>query len=383
MSHLRALPRTLRYARHWLGLGRRVREDEAELERGGPDPRTVRLVRLAPPGSGPGDQRRTAWILLHGITRPGIDHATFRRFARALAASGSVVYLPEVPEWVDLQLAPGETTHTVEATLDRVARDPVADPSRVGLMGFSFGAPQALITSGAPGVAGRLASVAAFGGYCDLEAVLRFHLTGEFESRGRTLRHRPDPYGRWIVVANYLTGIEGHEGAGDVAAALRELAAVAGDAQVPAWDARFDDDVARLRRTVSPERRSLFDRFALPPAAATGPDDDEVSRWIEGLAGAARKAEPLVEPLPHIDGLPPSVHLLHGRDDVLIPFPETERLAAGLRAGSALRAGESDLHVEVTGLFAHSGESGGPGGMAALGEGLRFARALGRVLGSP
>jgi dienelactone hydrolase len=381
MALLPTLPRTLRFARQWLGVGRGVREEETGVGR---QDLPARMLRLAPRGSGPGDPRLPVWILLHGITRPGIRHPVFLRFSRALAASGAVVYLPEVPEWVALDLAPAATTPTVRAVLDGLAADPVADPARVGLMGFSFGAPQALVTAGAPGVQGRLATVAGFGAYCDLEATVRFLFTGEFDDGGRTRRSRPDPYGRWIVAANYLTRVPGFEDADAVAAALRELARVAGDARVPSWDARFDADKARVRAGLPPGARPLFDRFAPPAARDPLPVDGETEEWARRLAEAARASEPRVEPLRWIDRLPPSVHLLHGRDDVLIPYAQTHRLAEALRARSTVGdPGErrpTTLHTEITGLFAHSAESGGPGGIAGAREGLRFARALGRVL---
>jgi hypothetical protein len=37
---------------------------------------------------------------------------------------------------------------------------------------------------------------------------------------GSAISLRPDPYGRWIVAANYLTYAAGYEGTADVAAAL-------------------------------------------------------------------------------------------------------------------------------------------------------------------
>jgi fermentation-respiration switch protein FrsA (DUF1100 family) len=348
-----------------------VNETSATLDRG---ERVVRLLRLAPAAGPDRAGPRPAWILLHGITRPGIHHPVFKRFARALAASGAVVYLPEVPEWIGLELAPEVTTPTVEATLRRLDDDPGVQGDRVGLMGFSFGAPQALVTAGAPSVAGRLAAVAGFGAYCDLESTLRFLFTGEFESAKGRRRVRPDPYGRWIVAANYLTCVPDFEDAEDVARALRELAASAGDARVPSWDPRYDADKGRLRRTVASKRRALFDRFAPPAARDPLPRDDETLEWVARLASAAREVQPLVEPLAHIGTLPPSLHLLHGRDDILIPYPQTERLAEALR--------DWRPHLAVTGLFAHSGEADGGGRLARLQEGVRFGRALARVLGA-
>src|SRR5690625_5244933 len=61
------------------------------------------------------------WVVLHGLTYTGRTHSSLVRFARAVAASGAVVLVPDVPEWRSLQVAPGATAPTIDAAVDTLA----------------------------------------------------------------------------------------------------------------------------------------------------------------------------------------------------------------------------------------------------------------------
>src|SRR5690554_6285655 len=50
-----------------------------------------------------------AWVVLHGLTYSGRTHPSLVRFARAVAASGATVLVPDVPEWRSLRVAPAAT----------------------------------------------------------------------------------------------------------------------------------------------------------------------------------------------------------------------------------------------------------------------------------
>lgn len=313
-----------------------------------------------------------AWIVLHGITRPGRFHPVLVRFARALASTGAAVLVPEVPAWVALRLAPDGVTPTVRRALARLNAEPGVAQGPHGLVGFSFGAPQAVRVGSALG--GDIAAIVAWGGYRNLTRTLRFHFTGEHEWRGVTHRARPDPYGRWIVAGNYLTGVPGYEGAGPVAAGLLELARVAGERRVPAWHAGYDPEKERLAAELAPEQRALFRQFAPPSSSDPLPPTPDVLAWPERLAEAGRRQDPLVDPIDGLHALGAPVHVLHGREDRLIPWSE------GLRLAEALED-RGEVHTTVTGLFAHADEHTLRRTAGAAVDGVRFLRALGRVLG--
>lgn len=359
--------RTFLYVRSWVTGRADVRVRELVLDRDGiPVPATL-VTPAAPPGPVP------VWVALHGITRPGRTHRQLVRFTRAVAEGGAAVLVPEVPEWRALDLAPRLAVPSILSCLEALDALPhLVSPRRVGLIGFSFGAPLVLTASTHPALRGRVAGVVGFGGYLDLERTLVFQFTGQHEWKGERHSLRPDPYGRWIAGANYLTSVPGCEDAGEVARALRRLAAAAGDAGVVAWDAVLDADKLELRREISPGWRPLFDLFA--PSADRDPDPVRGEEMAHRLAAAARRAEPAIEPGPLLGDVTAPVHLMHGRQDRLIPFSEMLRLAAALPEGALASA-------VVTRLFAHSSRDPLPGWREGAREVITFVRALSGLLG--
>jgi dienelactone hydrolase len=311
------------------------------------------------------------WVVLHGITRTGRKHPNLVRFARALASSGAAVLVPEIPEWRELYLAPQAVAETIRASVLELDRAPITLPGRTGVVGFSFGAPQAIIASTDPTLEGHLRGVVGFGGYCDMERTARFLFLGKHEWKGETHALEPDPYGRWILGGNYLTRTPGGEEAGDVADALLALAREAGDVQVGSWEAHFDEMKTALEKEIHPSRRALFRTFA-PPAGLI-PPEEEVEPLAPALAQAMREDTPLAEPTPYLGRVKVPVRLIHGWEDRLIPYSETLRLRDRF-------PDSADVRVHMTGLFAHSYPDGVRGRFQDLKERILFLRMLMDIL---
>lgn len=357
--------RALAFAWGWQTENPAVREEEVQvLREDGPTPGTLFVPERAK-GPLPG------WVVLHGMTRAGRRHSTLRRFVRAMSGSGAAVLIPEIREWKELKLAPEQVVDTIRASVLHLDDRPETEGGRTGVIGFSFGAPQALIASTDPVLRGHLAAVVGFGGYCDLEPVIRFLFTGVHEWEGTTYTLEPDPYGRWIVGGNHLDRTPGYRDAEDVSRALLELARRAGDMQVEAWKEVFDPIKEELESRVAPSRRDLFRTFA--PPAGEPPDPETREELALALARTIRASSPLSEPTPHLDRIPVPVRLIHGREDRLIPFSETLRLARRFPANA-------DVKVFLTGLFSHSRGGGVTGFVDPLRESYRFLRALAEIM---
>ena len=209
--------RTTRALTSWITGRSAVEEYETVLSRGD---REVPASVILPAGG-----RRTlpGWVVLHGVTRPGRFHPTLLRFVRALASSKAAVLVPQIPEWVDLSLEPERTLPTVQAALDGLRSLPGTSDGPYGLIGFSFGAPQAMIAAAHQDVSEQLAGVVGFGSYFDVASMVRFQMTGRFDLGDATHRLRPDPYGRWIMGWNHLTSIPEYQNAQDVADAVDDI----------------------------------------------------------------------------------------------------------------------------------------------------------------
>lgn len=319
------------------------------------------------------------WLLLHGVAVQGPDHPALVRFAAALASSGAVAMIPEVPSWSRLDLDPSPADPIVERALEYLNEDPMVAPGGVTLAGFSFGCPQAirlaaeLGTAASAGKAPRLRGVVGFGGYCDLEAAVRFGLTGAYEHEGQPRRAEPDPYGRWVLGANYLHRTPGCEGAEEASQALRALAHDAGERGLLAWDPFYDARKSELAAPMSARNRELFRVFA--PPAGTEPDPAAVERIVPLIARTACHAHPHLELPKSLDvaALPP-VHLLHGLDDPLVPFTETLALERRLREADP----GVELRTTVTSLFGHAREAAPM--RSRPGEALRFLAAMREML---
>lgn len=371
---------TVRFIRGWI-MGRHLREHDGStptsgspLEIGIPGVRTREVVigsgtsALYARRYGPRSQRSPApgWVLLHGVTRPGPDHPAIVRLAAALARSGAVVLVPDIPSWRRLDLDPLPARTALIRAVGHLAGDPRVQPGGVVLVGLSFGFPQVLRVGARLVEKGLVRGLGGFGSYCRFADTLRFGLTGQFRWRGRTHYLRPDPYGRWVVAANYLHRVPGCDDAECVTRALHRLAVLAGERRMLSWDPSYDVAKDDLARSIPERHRPLFRLFA--PPADREPKPGPAREMTHLLAEAAHRTHPELAPPAGFGGTrPPPVRLLHGRRDHLIPFTETLALERLLRK-------RADVSATITGLFAHSRESGAT--TSRIRESVRFFTGL-------
>lgn len=364
---IRPQVRALAFARRWSS----PRSDLAETEvsfpvRGAEAPGLGTLV------SAPGTSRRTGWVVLHGLTRPGRAHPALLRFVRALASVGGRVLVPEIPAWTELRFEPEGARAIVEGAVRWLAASGASRPGGVILVGFSFGGPQGLLAASDPDLAARLRGVVSWGGYESLDRAVAFQFTGRHSLDGSTETIRPDPYGRWVVGANCLVHTPGYRDRRAVADALLRLASEAGERRLPPLDPGLDPLKRTLRASMAAEDRELFDLFA--PPWDRDPDPERGQALGQAMVDAAREVMPLLDPIPAIERILVPVRLLHGRSDRLIPYTET------LHLGRTLEPRTMDLRTTVTGLFAHSQGSEKIPLLAGLREGVGFLRMLSSVL---
>ncbi|MFP4623430.1 MAG: hypothetical protein ACLFRX_04555 [Gemmatimonadota bacterium] len=355
-------PSTLRFLRAFLRPGgARVVREESRYERGGVSlPASLYRPAPAPVAAGlPG------WTALHGLTHTGREHPSLDRFARALAASGAAVLVPDLPEWRALRVAPETTVETIKAAVLTLDEHPLTAPGRIGVIGFSFGATQALVASTEPVLRGHLAGVAAWGGYADIRRVARFQFLGRHELDGREYRDRPDPYGRWILAGNYLPLLPEHAG-GALGDAVLGLARDAGRRGILAWSPAMDATKAAAREPLSPDEREVFDLIAPPTSATLSPTERaRLDRLVQRMADAVVVHEPRLEARPYLRQVPVPVFLAHGRGDRLMPWTELVRLERAL-------PGHRVVESAITSLFGHSfGEKRWPTPRLAI-EAARF-----------
>ncbi len=358
-------------------------EREIAFDVGG-DLRSATLYLPRPrAGRQPGG-RGPAWILLQGVTVPGRHHAGVRRMARALASAGHTALAPEVPPWTSLHVDPAQAETTIRAALRLLPSLQSVDPERIGLMAFSVAGTWALEV--AAGELGRqLRCAVSLGGYGDFRRTSVAMLIGEHEWQGRSYRYLPDPYGRWIVGADLLPRLQGDAWGApperqQAAQALHRLAWTAGRNGAPAGSPVYDLLIAQLRQTVPAGTLRAWDLLA-PPSSTPVPDPDAGRALALALADAALEAFPQLDPAGRLEGLAAHrlrLFLIHGRQDTLIPFTETLRLAAAMPRGARPT-------VTITRLIGHAKAAlldlvANPPGLAY--ETVRFLMTMRRLVAS-
>jgi pimeloyl-ACP methyl ester carboxylesterase len=310
------------------------------------------------------------WILLHGVTVPGRHHPLLTRFAHALSSSGAAVLIPEVSAWRQLRLEASAGDAAVAASVTYLGQR--EDVQRdLNLVGFSFGATHALMSAARETVRHSVRGVLGFGGYCDLRRSLHCMMTGEHEWNGVRRRLEPDPYGRWIVVANFIDLVPEFAHMVELKQAAHELASESGRMGVYAAEPVYDDQKAALRRRLPNDQREIWDIVA-PPFGVT-PAADRARELSDLIGTAAATHSPGLDPGPWLPHLDQRVVLAHGRDDRLIPFTETLRLAAALPPAVSAT-------VSITRLFAHSSEADRLAYLAYPREAGRYFALLRRAL---
>jgi len=335
------LLRVARFLRGYAGQPNRgVALEEVTLS---PDDLRVPATFLRPANR----KRVPGWILLHGVTVPGRHHPVLTRFAKALALSGAAVVVPEVRAWRELRLDPDAGNVAITAAIDFL-RQKTDIAWNLNLVGFSFGATKALMSAASDGIRQSIRGVVAFGGYRDLGRTMTFMMTGEHDWGGATRRLDPDPYGRWIVTANYIDRVPGFAHMTRLKQAAYDLATESGRRGVYAAEQSYDYLKANLRATLAADERELWDLIAPPfgqrPPVAPGRE------LAEQLSAAALLRNPALDPLPWLSRLDQKVVLAHGYDDRLIPYTESLRLRESI--GPA-----ADVTLSITRLFGHSREA--------------------------
>lgn len=279
-----------------------------------------------------------AYVVAQGLHYEGPDDPRFDRFARALCAARFRVYAPKLGSFLALQVTDGareELERALGAACDAIERDGLPPPA---LFSVSFGSLPAVASAAAPNLAARIGGLVVFGGYCDFESAITFALTGR-TSDGRA---RPYDSSNAPVVHMHLAdaSLDAFDVPRVVDAWRRVVHATWGRPELRDAVARAPH-AERIARDLPPAERAAF-------LEGCGLGADAAPHVARLRALAERYA--FADPRPHLAGVKAPVLLVHGRDDDVIPFEETEKLARALPPAHPRR-------VVLTGLYGHTGSA--------------------------
>lgn len=273
---------------------------------------------------------RASLVLVPGADVLGRDHPQFRAFARALSAAGFAVLVPHMENLRQLKIRTGDVTQIADAVRHMARFSSQGRENSVGLMAVSYGVGPAVL-AGLDAKAGPLIGfILGIGGYYDLENVVTFFTTGRFR-RGPDENWRqaePNAHGKWVFLASnaeFLDDPNDRQVLGLIAGRKRRDPV-----------ANVDDLAAML----TPEARAVLE-------LATNTDPDRVPDLLRALPAAAREEFGALDLKgADLSRLTARLILVHGRDDRMIPFTESQALAAAAPVAD-LYVIASMAHVEL------------------------------------
>ncbi len=248
---------------------------------------------------------RAAMVLVPGAAVLGRDEPRLQALARTFARAGFVVLVPELPEVRRLALSRHDADRVASAMRQLRQRHPGRP---LGVAAVSYAAAPAVIAS----LQVEPQFIVGVGGYYDVEAAIRFVTTGAFRPIGDPREHRfaPNRYGRWV----FLLANAGRLDDPNDAAALQTIATM-----------RFrnpDGDVSAVAARLGPDGKAVL-------ALVENRDPDAVTGLIAALPeGVRREIDGLNLALYDLSKLHSDLILVHGRGDPLVPYSESEALAA-------------------------------------------------------
>jgi alpha-beta hydrolase superfamily lysophospholipase len=322
-----------------------------------------RVADLYCPPQGPPAARL---LLVHGLIDTGKDDARLGALGRAFSRHRFLVMVPDLPGMRALRADPADIEE-VRAALRALVRGAVCpaarpgEPDRVpaaGVVGFSYSCGPVLLAldGGEP----RADFAVLFGGYHDLEEVVRFLTTGRHRDRGVEFEGEAIPEGRWVL-----------------------LGANAGTIGDPADRASLEAIARRRRR--QPEAGIEDLAASLGPAARAALDllantdpgrfEDLLRRVDPGLRRALRELSPAHRLSGPLDA---DLYLLHGRGDAIVPYTQSLALRRAVRSTGEIR-------LALLGGFRHArpreADDGGlPTALRHPGDSLRLLGILREVL---
>lgn len=288
-----------------------------------------------------GRVRRTVFVV-GGVHYDGPTDPRLDRLCRVFANAGALVCAPFIEDYMQLRVTP-RAVDDVRAMFDAFVAHPMTPPdARPGLFSISFGALPALRIATDPSRAARVSKAVIFGGYRSFERSFRYALCGELDG---TVVHDNDPLNRPVLFQTLLH----------------------------LMDARATDE-PRLRRawrrfairTWGRDAMKHSDRHVAIAESLTGDvHPDDVRLFLQGCGAAdggatlcidalARMDTRWLDPVTDADRIEAPVHVIHGRDDDVIPWSEAHALRDAL-------APHTDVRVSITGLYGHTGAGGRPG----------------------
>lgn len=268
----------------------------------------------------PGRVRTRPLLLTGGVHAQGIDEPRLAGLAHHLAAQGTPVITPELPDLVAYRITPQLPSQIEDAAAWAIRMQPFG-ADRIALVGISFAGGLSIVAAARPALRDKIAFTVSFGGHGDFQRVLRYLCTGT-QPDGSFLA--PHDYGVVIILLNLADRLVPPAQVAPLRQALLTFLHASHVNMVDRKRAlQMFADAARQGDALREPAQTLMGYVSKRNVEALG---KELLPFIEGF-GQEPSLSPERTPAP-----PTPVHLLHGSRDNVIPAMESAHLARYLRA---------------------------------------------------
>jgi acetyl esterase/lipase len=270
--------------------------------------------------------RHGAVVIVMGAAPRARTDPRVVRLAKSSARAGMVVMIPELKHLLRDEMVPEEIDDLV-AAFDYLQRQDFVDPERMGFIGFSAGAGLAIVAATDSSISKDVDFVGSFGGYYDIFDVIAAATTETVTYDGRREGWEPDSKTLSVLRRSLIYYVDDSRDRDLLTRIFLE-----------------GEEEARERvDELSPDGQRIFDLLDNRDPDRT---DELLARLPPDDVAILRRLSPRYS----IDDLQTELFILHDRNDKLIPYVESRRLADAARDGNDVRYSELDIfrHVDPT-----------------------------------
>ena len=260
---------------------------------------------------------RAAIVVVPGAVPQGKDDPRLTAFAATLARAGFAVLVPDLAGFRELRIRPANAREIADAFAYLVSRPELAPGGRAGMFAFSYAVGPALLAALQPDIREQVRFIVGVGGYYDLPRAMRFFTTGWFEHAGKWHHLTPDDTGKMVLLYSSLGYL----------ADQRDGAVF--DRMVTLRTRDPHADLTPLAAQLGAAGRTVY-------ALAANNDPARFPDLLARLPQAMRADIVRLDLSRHdLKQLKARLILVHGKNDNLIPYPESLALAAAAPKGQA------------------------------------------------
>jgi pimeloyl-ACP methyl ester carboxylesterase len=283
-----------------------------------------------------------ALYVMPGVHHEGAADPRMMRFCSVLANAGILVGSPFIPDLVDLRLTEGAVEDTVQSMEAFLSIDEFPAGVQPGAFCISTASILGIYAAADLRLRERLGGLVLFGGFADWSRSLRFMLTGGLPNGDQI---EPDPLNQSVVFLNMIPWLPvAPEETGALKSLWTRFVHATWEKPEMLVDDRYLDVARALSAEAAPEWRELFEMgTTLRPGGL-----EILEQALEAWKGPRSDWLDPTEKLAH---LACPIYLVHGREDVVIPWTEAAELEAKVPA--RIHAG-----TWVTGFYDHTGHTG-------------------------